>query len=92
MDCPPEELQFPLIPQQSPKTFLITSTLIFPLSFTILAYSLFTTQSSQLQNTPDPDNDQAINVASIYTAKLVSFSSTDGGGERAPEVKNPISA
>ncbi|KAG7012351.1 hypothetical protein SDJN02_25103, partial [Cucurbita argyrosperma subsp. argyrosperma] len=53
MDVAPEELQFLtipeilresiLIPKLSPKTFyLITLTLIFPLSFAILAHSLFT--------------------------------------------------
>lgn len=53
MDLPPDELQFLSatdilkesisIPKQSPKTFyLITLTLIFPLSFAILAHSLFT--------------------------------------------------
>ena len=53
MDLPPEELQFltipdllretTSIPKQSPKTFyLITLTLVFPLSFAILAHSLFT--------------------------------------------------
>lgn len=53
MDLTPEELQFLSIPEifresisipkQSPKTFyLITLTLIFPLSFAILAHSLFT--------------------------------------------------
>ncbi|KAL8229380.1 hypothetical protein R6Q57_014280 [Mikania cordata] len=53
MDLPPDELQFLsaseilkqsiAIPKQSSKTFyLITLTLIFPLSFAILAHSLFT--------------------------------------------------
>ncbi|TQE14349.1 hypothetical protein C1H46_000268 [Malus baccata] len=53
MDLASEELQFltisnilresTSIPKQSPKTFyLITLTLIFPFSFAILAYSLFT--------------------------------------------------
>ncbi|XP_071703095.1 uncharacterized protein [Rutidosis leptorrhynchoides] len=53
MDLPPDELQFLSttdilkesisIPKQSPRTFyLITLTLIFPLSFAILAHSLFT--------------------------------------------------
>lgn len=53
MDLAPEDLQFlsipdilresTSIPKQSPKTFyLVTLTLIFPLSFAILAHSLFT--------------------------------------------------
>lgn len=62
MDLPPEELQFLTlpdifkesisIPKQSPKTFyLITLFLIFPLSFAILAHSLFTHPLiTQIQN------------------------------------------
>ncbi|KAL3851591.1 hypothetical protein ACJIZ3_013473 [Penstemon smallii] len=64
MDLASEELQFLSIsdilkesisiPKQSPKTFyLITLTLIFPLSFAILAHSLFTHPIlSQLQSDP----------------------------------------
>ncbi|KAJ8766048.1 hypothetical protein K2173_020564 [Erythroxylum novogranatense] len=69
MDLAPEQLQFLTIPdilresvsipKQSPKTFyLITLTLIFPLSFAILAHSLFTHPIvSQLENHPflDPN-------------------------------------
>lgn len=117
MDLAHEELQFLTlkdilreaisIPKLSPKTFyLITLTLIFPLSFAILAHSLFTHPIlSQIQN---PFSDQAevqhewtkllifqfcyllflfafsllstaavvFTVASLYTAKAVSFSST----------------
>ncbi|XP_047151550.1 uncharacterized protein LOC124823404 [Vigna umbellata] len=117
MDLAPEELQFlnipdilresTSIPKRSPKTFyLITLTLIFPLSFAILAHSLFTHPLIvQLQN---PFNDPSqtshqwtlllliqfsyllflfafsllstaavvFTVASLYTAKPVSFSST----------------
>ncbi|CAN0855070.1 hypothetical protein LINGRAHAP2_LOCUS6109 [Linum grandiflorum] len=121
MDRPPEELQSLSVPEilmqsisipkQSPKTFyLITLTLIFPLSFAILAHSLFTHPIiAQLENTPDPDDDSdptvaryewtllifqfwysiflfafsllstaavVFTVASLYTAKPVSFSST----------------
>ncbi|KAI4332036.1 hypothetical protein L6164_016977 [Bauhinia variegata] len=117
MDLAPEELQFLgipdilresiSIPKRSPKTFyLITLTLIFPLSFAILAHSLFTHPILvQLQN-PFTDPDQAnhewtillviqfcyliflfcfsllstaavvFTVASLYTSKPVSFSST----------------
>lgn len=95
------------IPKQSPKTFyLITLTLLFPLSFAILAHSLFTHPLlAQLQN-PYADPTQAghrwtvllvfqfcyliflfafsllstaavvFTVASLYTSKPVSFSST----------------
>ncbi|XP_062105689.1 uncharacterized protein LOC133817246 [Humulus lupulus] len=95
------------IPKQSPKTFyLITLTLIFPLSFAILAHSLFTHPLlAQLQN-PYADPAQTghrwklllvfqfcyliflfafsllstaavvFTVASLYTSKSVSFSST----------------
>lgn len=115
MDLPPEELQFLTIPnilkesisipKQSPKAFyLITLTLIFPLSFAILAHSLFTHPIiSQLQaNTGGPHASQwtklltfqfcyliflfafsllstaavVFTVASLYTSKPVSFSST----------------
>ncbi|KAL1366370.1 hypothetical protein HN51_014204 [Arachis hypogaea] len=117
MDLAPEELQFLNIPEilresisipkRSPKTFyLITLTLIFPLSFAILAHSLFTHPLlAQLQN-PYQDSSQAnhewtllltiqfcyllflfafsllstaavvFTVASLYTNKAVSFSST----------------
>ncbi|KAG5029237.1 hypothetical protein AAZX31_05G120900 [Glycine max] len=117
MDLAPEELQFLTIPdilresisipKRSPKTFyLITLSLIFPLSFAILAHSLFTHPLiSQLQS---PFNDPSqtshewtlllliqflyllflfafsllstaaavFTVASLYTSKAVSFSST----------------
>lgn len=117
MDLASEELQFMTIPdivreaisipKQSPKTFyLITLTLLFPLSFAILAHSLFTHPLlAQLQN-PYADPTQAghrwtvllvfqfcyliflfafsllstaavvFTVASLYTSKPVSFSST----------------
>ncbi|KAL6282951.1 hypothetical protein ACE6H2_013880 [Prunus campanulata] len=117
MDLAPEELQFltipdilresTSIPKQSPKTFyLITLTLIFPLSFAILAHSLFTHPLlNQLQG-PSTDPAQlhhkwtvlllfqfcyliflfafsllstaavVFTVASLYTSKPVSFSST----------------
>ncbi|KAK7399800.1 hypothetical protein VNO78_10992 [Psophocarpus tetragonolobus] len=117
MDLAAEELQFLsiadiiresiAIPKRCPKTFyLITLTLIFPLSFAILAHSLFTHPLiSQLQS---PFNDPSqtshewtlllliqflyllflfafsllstaavvFTVASLYTAKPVSFSAT----------------
>ncbi|KAA8544753.1 hypothetical protein F0562_019543 [Nyssa sinensis] len=114
MDLPPEELQFltitdilkesTSIPKQSPKTFyLITLTLIFPLSFAILAHSLFTHPLlTQIQNPNDSHTDEwtkllifqfcyliflfafsllstaavVFTVASLYTSKAVSFSST----------------
>lgn len=115
MDLPPEELQFLTIsgvvkesisiPRRSPKTFyLISLTLIFPLSFAILAHSLFTHPIlSQLRENPRADHaDQwaklllyqfcyliflfafsllstaavVFTVASLYTAKPVSFGST----------------
>ncbi|CAN1166256.1 hypothetical protein LINPERPRIM_LOCUS34188 [Linum perenne] len=118
MDLAPEELQFLSIPdilresisipKQSPKTFyLITLTLIFPLSFAILAHSLFTHPIlSHLENHPtdDPATTRhewtlllvfqffyliflfafsllstaavVFTVASLYTSKPVSFSST----------------
>ncbi|KAF4373249.1 hypothetical protein CsatB_021435 [Cannabis sativa] len=117
MDLSTEELQFLTIPnilresisipKQSPKTFyLITLTLIFPLSFAILAHSLFTHPLlAQLQN-PYADPEETghrwklllvfqfcyliflfafsllstaavvFTVASLYTSKSVSFSST----------------
>ncbi|KAK7359613.1 hypothetical protein VNO77_01575 [Canavalia gladiata] len=117
MDLSPEELQFLNIPEivresisipkRSPKTFyLITLTLIFPLSFAVLAHSLFTHPLiSQLQS-PFQDPSQTshqwtlllliqfsyllflfafsllstaavvFTVASLYTSKPVSFSST----------------
>ncbi|PON89680.1 polyadenylate-binding protein 1-B-binding protein [Trema orientale] len=117
MDLASEELQFltipdilresTSIPKRSPKTFyLITLSLIFPLSFAILAHSLFTHPLlAQLQN-PYADPAQAghrwtlllvfqlcyliflfafsllstaavvFTVASLYTSKAVSFSST----------------
>jgi hypothetical protein len=117
MDLAPEELQFLnipnilresiSIPKTSPKTFyLITLTLIFPLSFAILAHSLFTHPLiTQLQSPfTDPSQSQhdwtllliiqffyliflfafsllstaavVFTVASLYTSKPVSFSST----------------
>ncbi|XP_047308685.1 uncharacterized protein LOC124912168 [Impatiens glandulifera] len=114
MDLPQEELQFlsiadilkesTAVPRQSPKTFyLITLTLIFPLSFAILAHSLFTHPllvridsrsgshtsewtklllfqffyllflfASSLLSTAAV----VFTVASLYTSKPVSFSST----------------
>ncbi|CAH2046411.1 unnamed protein product [Thlaspi arvense] len=118
MDLAAEELQFlsiggilresTTIPKFSPKTFyLITLTLIFPLSFAILAHSLFTQPIlAQLDSTPPSDQSQTnhewtllfvyqfiyiiflfafsllstaavvFTVASLYTGKPVSFSST----------------
>ncbi|KAB1222075.1 hypothetical protein CJ030_MR2G028806 [Morella rubra] len=118
MDLAPEQLQYLTIPdilreaisipKQSPKTFyLITLTLIFPLSFAILAHSLFTHPLlAQLQAYPQVDPSQTrhewtllllfqffyliflfafsllstaavvFTVASLYTSKPVSFSST----------------
>ncbi|KAL8511938.1 hypothetical protein ACS0TY_018413 [Phlomoides rotata] len=92
------------IPKQSPKTFyLVTLTLIFPLSFAILAHSLFTHPIlSQLQSDPVAASSDwskllifqffyliflfsfsllstaavVFTVASLYTSKPVSFSST----------------
>lgn len=69
MDLAPEELQFlsipdilresTSIPKQSPKTFyLITLTLIFPLSFAILAHSLFTHPLLNQLNNPYADPSQ----------------------------------
>ncbi|GAB4840775.1 hypothetical protein Ancab_021537 [Ancistrocladus abbreviatus] len=117
MDLQPEDLQFLsltdiikesiTIPKLSPRTFyLITLTLIFPLSFAILAHSLFTQPIlSRLQDPDIPVNSQyhqwarlmlfqffyllflftfsllstaavVFTVASLYTSKPVSFSST----------------
>jgi len=118
MDLAPEELQFLSIadilresisiPKRSPKTFyLITLALIFPLSFAILAHSLFTHPIlAQLESHPSADSAQTrhewalllafqfiyliflfafsllstaavvFTVASLYTSKPVSFSST----------------
>ncbi|KAK4440349.1 hypothetical protein Salat_0369800 [Sesamum alatum] len=114
MDLAPEQLQFLSIPdvlkesisipKQSPKTFyLITLTLIFPLSFAILAHSLFTHPIlAQLQTDPAAASSDwskllifqffyliflfafsllstaavVFTVASLYTSKPVSFSST----------------
>ncbi|KAI3466931.1 hypothetical protein Pfo_023594 [Paulownia fortunei] len=114
MDLAAEELQFLSItdilkesisiPRQSPKTFyLITLTLIFPLSFAILAHSLFTHPIlTQLQSDPIAASSDwskllifqffyliflfafsllstaaaVFTVASLYTSKPVSFSST----------------
>ncbi|KAJ9168499.1 hypothetical protein P3X46_020014 [Hevea brasiliensis] len=118
MDLEPEELQFLTIPEilresiaipkRSPKTFyLITLTLIFPLSFAILAHSLFTHPLlAQLEDHPSADPNQTrhewtllmifqfcyliflfafsllstaavvFTVASLYTSKPVTFSST----------------
>ncbi|KAI3717156.1 hypothetical protein L1987_68576 [Smallanthus sonchifolius] len=114
MDLPPDELQFlsatdilkqsTSIPKQSPQTFyLITLTLIFPLSFAILAHSLFTHPLiTQIQDPHGSHTSQwtkllifqfcyliflfifsllstaavVFTVASLYTAKPVSFSAT----------------
>ncbi|KAI8000436.1 hypothetical protein LOK49_LG09G02810 [Camellia lanceoleosa] len=114
MDLPPEELQFlsiadilresTSIPKQSPKTFyLLTLTLIFPLSFAILAHSLFTHPLlTQIESPTGSHSSQwtkllifqffyliflfafsllstaavVFTVASLYTSKPVSFSST----------------
>ncbi|XVE48477.1 hypothetical protein DITRI_Ditri01bG0005000 [Diplodiscus trichospermus] len=118
MDLAPEELQFLSIPdilresisipKRSPKTFyLITLVLIFPLSFAILAHSLFTHPIlNQIQSHPLAEPAQTrhewtllltfqfgyliflfcfsllstaavvFTVASLYTSKPVSFSST----------------
>ncbi|KAF5474603.1 hypothetical protein F2P56_006490 [Juglans regia] len=118
MDLAPEQLQYLTIPEilreaisipkQSPKTFyLITLILIFPLSFAILAHSLFTHPLLvQIQNYSQTDPSQTrhewtllllfqffyliflfafsllstaavvFTVASLYTSKPVSFSST----------------
>ncbi|KAL4278636.1 hypothetical protein GQ457_03G000550 [Hibiscus cannabinus] len=118
MDLAPEELQFlslsdilresVSIPKRSPKTFyLLTLALIFPLSFAILAHSLFTHPIlNQLESQPLADPAQTrhewtllltfqfcyliflfafsllstaalvFTVASLYTSKPVSFSST----------------
>ncbi|XP_010540664.1 PREDICTED: uncharacterized protein LOC104814356 [Tarenaya hassleriana] len=117
MDLEPEELQFLTIPQvlvesisitkRSPKTFyFVTLTLIFPLSFAILAHSLFThpilvkLDSVDSFNSARARHDWTVllifqfcyliflfvfsllstaavvfTVASLYTAKPVSFSS-----------------
>ncbi|RID49968.1 hypothetical protein BRARA_H00728 [Brassica rapa] len=67
MDLQPEELQFLTIPQllqesisikkRSPRTFyLITLSLIFPLSFAILAHSLFTQPILAKLDSSDPPN------------------------------------
>ncbi|KAJ4912712.1 Uncharacterized protein Rs2_07333 [Raphanus sativus] len=115
MDLAPEELQHlsirgilresTSVPKYSPKTFyLITLTLIFPLSFAILAHSLFTHPIlAQLSTYPQSQTQHAwtfllvfqfsyllflfafsllstaavvFTVASLYTSKPVSFSST----------------
>ncbi|XP_077253412.1 uncharacterized protein LOC143892575 [Tasmannia lanceolata] len=116
MDVAPEELQFLTltdilkesisIPRSSPRTFsLITLTLVFPLSFAILAHSLFTHPIlNYIETHPSsPKNHQewitlfifqffyilflfafsllstaatVFTVASIYTSKPTSFSST----------------
>ncbi|XP_027184328.1 uncharacterized protein LOC113782654 [Coffea eugenioides] len=115
MDLSLEELQFLTIPdilkesvsipKQSPKTFYLTTlSLIFPLSFAILAHSLFTHPIlSQLQADPAGSHTSqwtklltfqfcyliflfafsllstaavVFTVASLYTSKPVSFSST----------------
>ncbi|KAE9610621.1 hypothetical protein Lalb_Chr07g0188541 [Lupinus albus] len=117
MDLAQEELQFLAIPEilresisipkRSPKTFyLITLTLIFPLSFAILAHSLFTHPILAQLQSPYADPSQTTHewtlllvfqfcyliflfafsllstaavvftVASLYTSKAVSFSST----------------
>ncbi|KAF2532612.1 hypothetical protein F2Q70_00030435 [Brassica cretica] len=71
MDLQPEELQFLTIPQlvqesisikkRSPRTFyLITLSLIFPLSFAILAHSLFTQPIlSKLASSDPPNSDRS---------------------------------
>nr|DAD43963.1 TPA_asm: hypothetical protein HUJ06_002193 [Nelumbo nucifera] len=117
MDLAAEELQFLTlkdivkesvsIPKSSPRTFsLITLTLIFPLSFAILAHSLFTHPLLKQIDTLSPSDPQArhewtlllifqfcyliflfafsllstaavvFTVASLYTSKPVSFTST----------------
>ncbi|KAF8102929.1 hypothetical protein N665_0190s0046 [Sinapis alba] len=115
MDLSPEELQHlsikgilresTSIPKYSPKTFyLITLTLIFPLSFAILSHSLFTQPTLARINTYPQSQTQhqwtfllifnffyltflfafsllstaavVFTVASLYTSKPVSFSST----------------
>ncbi|KAK8530112.1 hypothetical protein V6N13_102990 [Hibiscus sabdariffa] len=115
MDLAPEELQFlsisdilresVSIPKRSPKTFyLITLALIFPLSFAILAHSLFTHPIlNKLESHPLAQTRHewtllltfqfcyliflfafsllstaavVFTVASLYTSKPVSFSST----------------
>lgn len=117
MDLAPEELQFLSlsdilresisIPKRSPNTFyLITVALIFPLSFAILAHSLFTHPILAKLDSPYDDPSQTshewtllliyqfcyliflfafsllstaavvFTVASLYTSKSVSFSST----------------
>ncbi|CAG7873238.1 unnamed protein product [Brassica rapa] len=119
MDLAAEELQFlsiggilresTTIPKFSPRTFyLITLTLIFPLSFAILAHSLFTQPILNQLDAAPPSADQSqtnhqwtllfvyqfiyiiflfafsllstaavvFTVASLYTSKPVSFSST----------------
>ncbi|XP_074275664.1 uncharacterized protein LOC141599524 [Silene latifolia] len=117
MDLEPEQLQFLTltsilkesisIPKHSPKTFYnLTLTLIFPLSFAILAHSLFTHPIlTRLQDPNTPIQTQShewallflfqflyllflftfsllataavvFTVASLYTAKPVSFSDT----------------
>ncbi|KAG8365703.1 hypothetical protein BUALT_Bualt18G0134200 [Buddleja alternifolia] len=80
MDLAAEELQFLSIPdilkesisipKQSPKTFyLLTLTLIFPLSFAILAHSLFTHPIlSHLQSDPSSSSS-----SSDYWSKLLIF-------------------
>ncbi|KAJ4982306.1 hypothetical protein NE237_033143 [Protea cynaroides] len=117
MDLAPEQLEHltlpeilkesVTIPKSSPKTFsLITLTLIFPLSFAILAHSLFTQPLLKRIERQSPSNPQlhqewtrllifqfcyliflfafsllstaavVFTVASIYTSKPVSFTST----------------
>lgn len=114
MDLEPEELQFLtlsnifkesiVIPKHSPNTFiLLTLTLIFPLSFAILAHSLFTHPLLMQLVSPYGSNSSqftkllvfqffyliflfafsllstaavVFTVASLYTSKPISFSST----------------
>ncbi|CAN7056049.1 hypothetical protein Bca4012_093004 [Brassica carinata] len=118
MDLQPEELQLLTIPQllqesisikkRTPRTFyLITLSPIFPLSFAILAHSLFTQPIlAELDSSDPPNSDRSrhdwtvlltfqfsyliflfsfsllstaavvFTVASLYTGKPVSFSST----------------
>ncbi|XP_042498811.1 uncharacterized protein LOC122077092 [Macadamia integrifolia] len=117
MDLAPEQLQYltttevlkesVTIPKSSPKTFsLITLTLVFPLSFAVLAHSLFTHPLLRQIETQSPSNPKlpqewarllvfqfcyliflfafsllstaavVFTVASLYTSKPVSFTST----------------
>ncbi|KAH1099277.1 hypothetical protein J1N35_016198 [Gossypium stocksii] len=132
MDLAPEELQFlsltdilresVAIPKRSPQTFyLMTLALIFPLSFAILAHSLFTHPIlNQLASDPLADPSQTrhewtllltfqfcyliflfafsllstatvvFTVASLYTSKPVSFTSTISAIPSVVSVLEPI--